>query len=104
MIDPPKQRTYLGRLLGLRAAEHTEREEQQVRERLRAGTSEAHVLETLRQTSDEVRNRVAAEVVEKLAAPEIVAATEHQLQRFGRGHPAAVQRRRRQGADVVLHP
>lgn len=83
MIDPPRQRTYLGRLLGLRAEEQTVREEDSVRERLRAGTSEAHVLETLRQASDEVRDRLAAEVVEKLSAPEVVAATEHQLQRFG---------------------
>ncbi|MFJ8959063.1 P-loop NTPase fold protein [Lentzea sp. NPDC102401] len=83
MIDPPRQRTYLGRLLGLRSQEQIVQEETSVRERLRAGTSEAHVLETLRQASDEVRDRLAAEVVEKLSAPEVVAATEHQLQRFG---------------------
>lgn len=70
MIDPPKQRTYLGRLLGLRSQEQTVREEKEV-------------LETLEQASDEVRDRVAAQVVEKLSAPEVVAATEHQLQKFG---------------------
>jgi hypothetical protein len=83
MIDPPKQRSYLGRLLGLRPLEQIAREEKEVRERLRTSTSESQVLETLEQASDEVRDRVAAQVVEKLAAPEVAAATEHQLQKFG---------------------
>lgn len=60
----------------------TESEEQAVRAGLRESTSEAEVIETLRSASPAVRGRVAGAAVEQLATPEVVAATEHSLQRF----------------------
>jgi len=82
-IDPPKQQAYLGHLLGLRSSEQIVHEEMTVRAKLRRSTSEAQIVETLQQASAEVRDRVADTAIKKLSAPEVAAATEHRLQRFG---------------------
>jgi hypothetical protein len=52
-IDPPGQRSYLGRLLGVKTQKALEVEETKVRERLQRSTSESQIVETLRDTNAE---------------------------------------------------
>jgi hypothetical protein len=65
-----------------KAADDPKDTEQAIRERLRNSTTETQIVETLRQASPEVRDRVADAAVERLSAPEVEEATEHTLQRF----------------------
>ncbi|WP_324924258.1 P-loop NTPase fold protein [Actinophytocola sp.] len=84
-IDATRQRQYLRELLrGPAAVARTTlaQEESRVRRQLDRSVTEAQVVETLRGTSDEVRDRVAGAALDKLTTPEAVAASEHSLQRF----------------------
>ena len=85
-IDPARQEDYLRELLRVRPptalSELMKAEERAVRRDLRQSTSEAEIIETLRGASPEVRGRVAGAAVEQLTTPEVVAATEHSLQKF----------------------
>ena len=86
-IDAPRQQEYLRELLRVRAPDQILQslavEEKAVRDSLRQSSTEAEVVETLRRASAEVRDRVAGTAVEKLTTPEVAAAMEHSLQRFG---------------------
>jgi hypothetical protein len=86
-IDMSRQQHYLRELLRIRAPDEVTRslgdEEQAVRRSLRHSSTETEIIETLREASTEVRDRVAGAAVEKLATPAVEAATEHSLQRFG---------------------
>jgi hypothetical protein len=85
-IDAPRQDEYLRKLLGIRwlrlrgIDDLGEEEERAIRDRLKRSANEAEILETLRQASPEVRDRVAGTAVERLSTPEVEAATEHSLQ------------------------
>jgi hypothetical protein len=57
-------------------------DEQAVRDSIRQSSSEAEIIEALRNTSPSVRSRVADDAVDKLTTPPVAAATEHHLQRF----------------------
>lgn len=86
-IDATRQRQYLRELLRGPAAPPpaaVTQEESRVRQQLDRSTTEAQVVETLRNASDEVRDRVAGAALDRLTTPEAVAATEHSLQRFAR--------------------
>lgn len=87
-IDAPRQDEYLRALLGVHTPKQTGiddpgLEERAIRERLGRSATEAQILEALREASPEVRDRVAGAAVERLSTPEVEAATEHSLQRFG---------------------
>jgi WD40 repeat protein len=82
-IDPPRMRTYLNHLLGLRTGHQLASEVANVRARLERSTSEAQIVTTLGQASAEVRDQVVVDAVRALGTPDITAATEHHLQRYG---------------------
>jgi len=84
-IDATRQRQYLRELLRGPVAPQppaVAREESRVRRQLAESVTEAQVVETLRGTTEEVRDRVAGAALDKLSTAEAVAATEHSLQRF----------------------
>jgi hypothetical protein len=88
VVDAPRQQEYLRGLLGndpreQAGAHDPAAEERAVRAGLERSTTEAQVVETLQGASPEVRDRVAPTAVARLTAPEVAAATEHSLQRFG---------------------
>ncbi len=98
-IDPIKQQEYLRDILrGQEAPASTtasDTEEQAVRESLCRSSSEAEVVETLRNASPLVRGRVAPAAVEKLTTKAVAATTEHHLQRFANlleANPRAMKR------------
>jgi hypothetical protein len=90
-IDPVRQDSYLKELLRGRQlagaspdsrAAPTDKAEQEVLLKVNRSTSEADAVAVMRQASPEVRDRLARAAVERLSAPELVAATEHRLQEF----------------------
>jgi hypothetical protein len=84
-IDAAKQQEYLKDILRVRDPPQgvSEAEEQAVRDQLLRSSSEAEVVEALRNASTRVRGRVAGAAVEILSTPAVAATTEHHLQRFG---------------------
>lgn len=86
-LDTVKQDEYLRGLLRLGTSggvrSFLAAEERAVRTALRQSTTEAQVVAALQTASPIVRGRVAAAAVIALAEPNVAAATEHSLQRFG---------------------
>lgn len=86
-IDTLRRQEFLGELLRVRGPDQVSQvvaaQEQAVRDSLRQSSTEAEVLGALRNATPEVRDRVAVTALEKLTMPEVAAATEHSLQRFG---------------------
>jgi TIR domain/KAP family P-loop domain len=87
-IDAQRQNTYLRELLGMggmgrAATQDSTQEVRAVTDTLERSSTESQVIEALRKASPEVRDRVAGVAVKQLTTPEVSAATEHSLQRFG---------------------
>jgi hypothetical protein len=86
-IGALRRQEFLGDILGVHGVTQASRpataEEQSVRASLRQSSTEAEVLGALRRATPEIRDRVAVAALNKLTTPEVTAATEHSLQRFG---------------------
>ena len=98
-LDPVRQQDYLKRLLRTESGDYistkTSIEERAVRKKIQESSTEAAIVETLREASPRVRRSVAATAVEKLAEPATIETTEHALQRFGpllEPNPRAIKR------------
>ena len=98
-IDAAKQQNYLAELLRMKPSGDKTRiitaEERAVRKKVEDSSTEAAIIEALRNASPEVRTRVAATAIGKLTEPAVMAATEHSLQRFWpllASNPRAIKR------------
>ncbi|MBM7769814.1 WD40 repeat protein [Actinokineospora baliensis] len=88
MIDSSRQEGYLSTLLGTAAPRRANAAEvARVRTELDRSSTEAEVVAAMSATSQEVRDRVATEALQRITSPEAVAATEHVLQRYAKQLP-----------------
>jgi hypothetical protein len=98
-VDAARQQDYLAELLRLhppgQRTDLAAAEERAVRKKVQESSSEAAIIETLRNTSPQIRGRVAASAVDKLTQTAVAASTEHRLQRFApllASNPRAIKR------------
>ncbi|MGH3041395.1 MAG: P-loop NTPase fold protein, partial [Gaiellaceae bacterium] len=81
-LSPELQGDFLNALLRSRATTVVEGDLAGKRKLLHESTSEAEVIQTLREANPEVREALAGEALEKLTEPRVEQELEHDLQRF----------------------